>query len=90
MSYKCIIIKLKVWKPLLSSTKKGEPLIPFKKPHVHVRGHGGSIQFYILGEIKIKKDNKSLGSNKITEIRAILTENKDNFLTIWNKIKYAN
>jgi len=70
--------------------KKGEPLIPYKKPHVHVRGHGGSIQFYIVGEIKIKKDNKSLGSNKITEIRAILTENKDNFLTIWNKIKYAN
>jgi len=67
--------------------KKGEPLIPFKKPHVHVRGQGGSIQFYLTGEIK--KNNKSLGSSKITEIQAILKENKKSFLAIWNKIKLA-
>lgn len=22
--------------------KKGEPLIPHKRPHIHVRGHGGT------------------------------------------------
>jgi len=65
--------------------KKGEPLIPYKQPHVHVRGHGGSIQFFLTGEIK--KDNKSLGNNRITEISSILIKNKENFLTIWNKIK---
>ena len=60
--------------------KKGEPLIPYKQPHVHVRGHGGSIQFFLTGEIK--KDNKSLGNNRITEISSILIKNKENFLTI--------
>ncbi|CAG8836561.1 24755_t:CDS:2, partial [Racocetra persica] len=34
-----------------------EPLIPYKKPHVHVRGQGGRIEFY-LPSLAIKKDDK--------------------------------
>ena len=40
--------------------KKGEPLIPFKKPHVHVRGQGGSIQFYLTGEIKRQESQEGI------------------------------
>jgi len=60
--------------------KKGEPLIPYKKPHVHVRGQDGKIEFY-LPSITVKKDNKSMPRNKITEIKKIIRENRDHFLT---------
>jgi Domain of unknown function (DUF4160) len=59
--------------------KKGEPLIPYKKPHVHVRGQGGKIEFYLLS-ITVKKDNKSMPREKITEIKKIIRENCDEFL----------
>jgi Domain of unknown function (DUF4160) len=60
--------------------KKGESLIPYKKPHVHVRGQGGKIEFYLLSNITVKKDNKSMPRSKITEIKKILQEKGQDFL----------
>lgn len=71
--------------------KKGEPLIPYKKPHVHVRGHGGNIQFFLLlgeaGEIEVKKDNKSMSRSKKAEAKEITFEYREKFLQVWNIIK---
>lgn len=63
--------------------KKGEPLILYKKPHVHVRGHGGTVEFFIeVEKVKIKKDNKTMTPNKIFQAREITQANKDKFLEI--------
>ncbi|CAG8689588.1 17820_t:CDS:2, partial [Cetraspora pellucida] len=59
--------------------KKGEPLIPYKKPHVHVRGQGGRIEFY-LPSLAIKKDDKSMPRVKINQIRKILQIHGPEFL----------
>ena len=74
--------------------RAGEPLKKHEPAHIHVRAEKGKIQFWLeptdtksQDEIKVKKIKGNISDDEQTKIKRIVKENRDLFITAWNKRK---
>ena len=70
----------------------GEPLKKHEPAHIHVRAEKGKIQFWLektdtksKGEVKVKRIKGNISDDEQNKIEKIVKENKDLFITAWNK-----
>ena len=67
--------------------KEGEPKMPYKEPHVHIRGQGREIQ-YFLSPLRVKKKiPKNFPEREESKIYGAVKKKWPEYLAKWNEAK---